>query len=105
MITKRITMKFKEYRKRKNLTQKEVAEHLGCALLTYQRYESGERDPSIDDLKKISHLFGVPVDILIDNECGVLEKLTEEEKTFVEALRNAAPDARRYALVILNTRT
>ncbi len=40
-------MKLKESRERKGVTQKEVANAIGCSAVVYSRYETGAREPDI----------------------------------------------------------
>ncbi|MBR0204302.1 MAG: helix-turn-helix transcriptional regulator, partial [Synergistaceae bacterium] len=48
----------KEYRKRKNLTQAELAERLGVHENTLRRWENGEFDPRSNDLLKLCEVLG-----------------------------------------------
>ena len=48
----------KEYRKRKNLTQAELAERLGVYENTLRRWENGEFDPRSNDLLKLCEVLG-----------------------------------------------
>ena len=41
-------------REKKNMTQKEVADSIGVAKSTYSLYESGNREPNVQTIKKIS---------------------------------------------------
>ena len=47
------------------MTQAELAILLGVTVMTISNYERGEREPSIENLKRMSEIFGVPVDELI----------------------------------------
>ncbi len=53
------------YRKNKGLSQKEVADYIGLSPSGYSRVESGERNPSVDILRKLSELYGVSVDAIL----------------------------------------
>jgi len=44
---------FKEYRKKLNLTQEELAEKLDISWRQLQRIETGKNDPSLITLKKL----------------------------------------------------
>lgn len=57
--------RLKESRKRKRLTQKEVAEYLQIAPHSYQNYEIGERRPSFECLVAIADYFDVTTDYLL----------------------------------------
>ena len=46
-------------REQKNLTQKEVADSIGVAKSTYSLYESGEREPNVQTIKKIADTLNV----------------------------------------------
>ena len=58
-------MRLKELRESRNLTQKQVAEIIGYSVLSYARYEKGEREPDISTLKKLADYFDVSVDYII----------------------------------------
>ena len=55
-------------RKSHNLTQKEIAEHLGISRQAYANYETGTREPDINTILKIATFFDVSVDYLIGKE-------------------------------------
>ncbi len=46
-------------------TQKQMAELIGIAPRSYQRYESGEREPNIETLVQIADFFKISLDDLI----------------------------------------
>ena len=62
-------MKFNECLKRKRelfgCTQKQMAELIGITPRSYQRYESGERDPNIATLVQIADFFEISLDDLV----------------------------------------
>lgn len=60
-----LPQRIKEQRIEKNYTLKYVAEHLNITIRSLCRYESGEREPSIDMLKKICDFYDVSADYLI----------------------------------------
>ncbi len=55
----------KELRAQRGLTQKDVAELLHISRPTYTRYETGERKPDYETLRKLSEIFNVSTDYLI----------------------------------------
>lgn len=84
------------------ITQREVAELLDCSILSYGKYERGEREPSIDMLKKMAKLFNVTVDYLIENVAELdRNELTEYEKELLAAARSSDDRARKDALKLL----
>ena len=58
-------MRLKELRLEKGLTQKAVAEVIGCSASTYPKYEREEREPDLDTLCKLADFYKVTVDYLI----------------------------------------
>lgn len=55
----------KAAREKRGLSQKEVAESIGVAKSTYSLYESGNREPNVQTIKKISDLLSVSADDLL----------------------------------------
>ncbi len=62
-------MKFNECLKHQRescgYTQKQLADLLGIAPRSYQRYELGEREPNIETLIRIANLFEISLDDLV----------------------------------------
>ena len=58
-------MQLKELRKKKGISQLRLATDLNTTQNTISRYETGEREPGIDELIKIADYFNVSVDYLI----------------------------------------
>ena len=54
-------------RERMNLSQKDLSERLGISNRTLQRYESGESEPTISVLIKLSQLYDVSIDEIVGN--------------------------------------
>ena len=55
----------KEARLKSGLSQKDVAENIGVAKSTYSLYESGNREPNVNTIKKISDCLSVSADTLL----------------------------------------
>ena len=55
-------------RKHRNMTQLQVANHLGISRSAYSHYETGFRDPDTDNLIRLADLFGVSVEFLLGIE-------------------------------------
>lgn len=53
--------KLKEERKKRKLTQENVANKLGTSRVYYVQIENGYRDPGFKLTKKISEFFGLDV--------------------------------------------
>ncbi|MDR2579433.1 MAG: helix-turn-helix domain-containing protein [Fibromonadaceae bacterium] len=82
----KIGLKF--FRKRLGLSQDGMAEKLNCVKTTYQSWENGRREPSVDIIRKlfvlgatVEELFGVKVEA---KEC--LPSRSEFEKQVELAL-------------------
>ena len=58
-------MKLRELREQKGVTQKEVADAIGCTATVFSRYERGEREPDISMLCNLADYFEVSTDTLI----------------------------------------
>lgn len=86
-------------RERKGLSQKDIAEGIGVAKSTYSLYESGNREPNVQTIKKIADILNVSADELlgIDDEPQTIaahfdgDEYTEEEldeiKKFAEFVK------------------
>ena len=94
-------MRLKEIRLQKGLSQKKIADELCCSPSVYSRYETGERQPSIEVLIKLSEILGVTVDYMIEN-CNVASyAFTSYETELLSAARHADIRAREDALTLL----
>ncbi|MCQ2010583.1 helix-turn-helix domain-containing protein [Sporolactobacillus sp. STSJ-5] len=56
-------------RKQRNLTQSEVAERAEIARTTYAMIETGERNASVDNAKRIAESLGFDWTIFFENQC------------------------------------
>ena len=54
-----------ELRKARKLTRPEAAEAIGISQKSYQRYETGEREPSASVLAALADLYEVSADYLL----------------------------------------
>ena len=90
----------KEARLKSGLSQKDVAEKIGVAKSTYSLYESGNREPNVNTIKKIADFLKVSADSLLrlEDEPTTLaahfdgDEYTEEEldeiRQFAEFVKN-----------------
>jgi transcriptional regulator with XRE-family HTH domain len=60
--------RIKSLREEKKMTQEELAKALGVSPSTIGMYEQGRRSPDHEMLLKISKLFNVTVDYLLNND-------------------------------------
>ena len=74
--------KIAELRKENRLTQKEVSEKIVVTQQSYNSYEKGRTAPTIEILVRLSYLYGVPIDIIVDK--GKLNKDEAEQRKILE---------------------
>lgn len=61
-----LPIRIKELRKRKGISQEQLAENTGLSLRTIQRIENGETEPRGDSVKRLAQAFDVSVEELSD---------------------------------------
>ncbi len=71
--------KLQEFRRRKGLTQEELAERLYVSRTAVSKWESGRGYPNLESLKAIAKFFSVTVDELLSTN-EVLELAEEDQK-------------------------
>lgn len=92
----------KAARERKNMTQKEVADNIGVAKSTYSLYESGNREPNVQTIKKIADTLNISADDLL----GLSPEPTTIAAHFDgdEYTEDELEDIRAYAEFVRNRR-
>lgn len=98
-------MRLKEIRTQRKLSQKEVADYLGISDVSYGRYESGNREPSIEMLIKLSDLFKVTIDYIVGKEDPAFIGMSKYEYALVLASRAADERAKEDAMLLLQRHT
>ena len=73
------SLRLKELREKKHLSQKQLAIDLGVGVGTVGMWESAERIPPAKRLQTVANYFGVSVDFLLGNELGN-EDFTDAER-------------------------
>ena len=68
MVGDKFNENLKIARERKGISQKEMAEQIGVAKSTYSLYESGNREPNVQTIKKIADVLNVTADELLGLE-------------------------------------
>ncbi|MDP2642689.1 MAG: helix-turn-helix domain-containing protein [Candidatus Peregrinibacteria bacterium] len=74
-------------RKSAGLSQEELAQKLGFSRPTLVAIEKGERDINLTELRKISEIFDLPMEIILDEELSVSKKVDLQnfgEKSFAK---------------------
>jgi transcriptional regulator with XRE-family HTH domain len=79
--------KIKQVRKEKGLQQKAVALEIGLDQSNYNKIENGRREPSVEVLQKLTVIFGVTVDDLLNPDNNQPSPVTVEDKTVTEKIR------------------
>ena len=86
--------KLKILRKKQGLTQQEVADFFGVKQPIYQKWESGMRKPSYENLSMLACIFDVSIDYLLGDYLEIskerylkLKKQKEEEKKNLFSVR------------------
>ena len=59
-------MRLKEIRKSKKISQLKMALDLNMTQNTISRYETGDREPGINELIKIADYFNISIDYLLE---------------------------------------
>lgn len=70
-------IRLKQLRAEKNLSQKDLADHINVSRSTVAMWESGSSQPNNELLKLLSNYFSVSVDYLLDNT-DQKEKFTQK---------------------------
>ncbi|PMD73250.1 helix-turn-helix domain-containing protein [Companilactobacillus nuruki] len=63
-----ISKNLKDLRREKNVTQKEVAQHLNIDVTTLSHYETGIRMPDIDTLISLAKYYETDIDRIISSD-------------------------------------
>lgn len=79
----------KKLREQIGMTQKQLAQAIGCSESAVSHWEKGKRDPDFETLLKMCDIFGCSVDYLLNNEGE-----TPELEEYVFAIRNS-PERRQ----------
>ena len=78
-------MNLKKLRLSNKKTQQEMAKYLNIKQSSYQSYESGDSEPSIERLIKLADYYNVTLDYLVgrpfSNDVGYL---TDDQREFVK---------------------
>ncbi len=60
-----VTVRLKELRVIKGVTQKDVAKYIGCSPTVYSRYENEKREPDIQTICSLARFYGTSTDEVI----------------------------------------
>lgn len=98
--------KLRLLRKKKGLTQKQLADKLGLAFSTISMYERGDREPDFEILESIADFFNVSMDYLhgksssnnstdddikfalFNSKDGITDEILDEVKEFAKFVKS-----------------
>lgn len=98
------SIRLRELRKSKRLTQRQVADLLHVAQTTIANYERGSRMPDLEKLAQIGVLFQVSMDYLLGKELQLLpekELTIPQPEAYFNSLRNGDKSAARAIILHL----
>ena len=76
--------KLKVLRKKKGLTQQQIANEIGVNRVSYSNWENGKREPNFENLSMLACIFDVSIDFLLSENLEISKeaylKLKEEKK-------------------------
>ena len=72
--------RFKFYRQKANLTQKEAAEQIGINDYQLGNYETNRSQPSLEVLRKMSKVYRTSIDKMLGNDVQLSKHNIETEK-------------------------
>ena len=106
MIKEFKVMRLLELRNEKGLSQRDMAKELQISQGTYNNWENGRTQPSIEQLVALANFFSVSVDYLIGytDDYGmayVQDALTSEEKVLLKYFRSLSTEAKNALLQFL----
>ena len=85
-------MRIQEIRKSKGIKQKELAAKLGIAANTLSQYETGNREPDLETIKRIALVLEVTVDELLDAKTKAPTLTKEDERDIEKKLADILAD-------------
>lgn len=98
-------MQLKALRLNRGFTQSELAKLLGISPSAVRMYETGQRSPDYDTLKRIASLFNVSTDYLLgyDSKHAIIPELTKDEEKFLSIYREVPVSSRGSMLNIVRS--
>lgn len=85
-------MRIQEIRKSKGIKQKELAAKLGIAANTLSQYETGNREPDLETIKRIALVLEVTVDELLDAKIKAPTLTKKDERDIEKKLADILAD-------------
>ncbi|CAM3898973.1 helix-turn-helix transcriptional regulator [Cohnella lubricantis] len=101
--------RLRELRLKRNLSQEEVARHIGITRSAYSHYEINNRQPVYDTLIKLASFFHVSLDYIIggnapDQTHGAQETSEEarDSKEILKLIQDMSQEQRKQSIGLLH---
>lgn len=85
-----------ELLEKREMTQKQLAEHLNVAPSTISNYVQYSREPDFETLRQLADFFDVSIDYLLDHRTKKANDRSEDE--LLAAYRSMTPEQQRIYL-------
>jgi transcriptional regulator with XRE-family HTH domain len=82
-------------RKDRNLSQEDIAERLSISRQAVAKWEAGQTLPDIDNIVKLSELFGVTIDAMLKDDSGCAQSLIVQEANDTDRMIEFLLDAKK----------
>jgi len=82
-----VAKNIKKLREKQGMLQKQVALEIGLKPAHYNKIENGIVEPSISILKKLSSLYGVTIDQIVNLESEIPKEVVIKDKNLIEKIR------------------
>ena len=93
-------MRIAEAREARGWTQEQLAEAIGTTQQTIQRWESGQIEPKLTSVRKISNALGITVSFILNiNDENSGELLSDNERELVSLYRSLSYKGQNAILV------
>lgn len=100
-----LSNQLKRLRKQKNISQANVAQHLGLTEGAYRHYEAGRAMPPAETLQILASYFNVSVDYLLGAEASDIPNtsaIAKSERSFFQTSRPLTPEEYEKAQSYIN---
>lgn len=85
-------------RKKKNLTQKDVADAIGITFQTYSYYETGRTKPTPKTLCKLADFFGVTIDELLGRTPQLFDDARIDRPEIIELFNQLSAEEQQQVI-------
>lgn len=108
-VMKKVGRRISELRKRKNMTQLELADRMGISFQAVSNWERGNSMPDISKLPELAEILGTSIDDIIGGKSplienaaeGTLEDYIENNPVSLEEIKEAAPVLKPSQMVVI----